>query len=244
MNKFNSISKKMFIFAAVIAMAFTAILCGCDKSENGEIGIAESSYSFIETAEIQKTAPIKSEPAFENEEQAEIALNPLILAGKAIYNEVMPQLINSQEWQELSAEDQENIENFPAYGYALLAVIFTDYPKIDNGYAVVWTDVLGCIGAALGVENIGWNLLYYGSGKAITRGAITAILRGIASGLAPWVGAVFVAVTVAGVYACLRALEKGYYKIDNDKWTYESENITISTDVNRIAYPLGAVLVS
>lgn len=78
-------------------------------------------------------------------------VNPLVLKGKEIHNEILGKIKNTDEWESLSYEDKDLIINFTDDSYATLALVYSYTANANSSLAKPNPQIMSCIGVALGV---------------------------------------------------------------------------------------------
>lgn len=77
--------------------------------------------------------------------------SPLVTKGRAIHQEIMAQIENTEEWNSLPEEDKNIITNFSDDSYATLALFYSFGSDINMTFAKPNPQIMSCIGVALGV---------------------------------------------------------------------------------------------
>jgi hypothetical protein len=121
-------------------------------------------------------------------EELKFILMPILGKAEKIHQELVKQLKGTREWEELSKEERFEFENLSdlqkvQYGIAMsslplgfLQEFGGTFPKIPVFESLTTSQIMGCIGAALGFANLPNSIgLIFGSGLIAAKTAIQLV---------------------------------------------------------------------
>lgn len=122
----------------------------------------ELTTPFISFSQVQEIASelFDSEGAIYSEDEIEISekLSPLIENGRALHQELLDKVAESEEWNTLSEEEKDSIINFSNDQHVVLSLIyFLDNPNLEyeaNEAGIDAGVIKDCVSFALGVRGI------------------------------------------------------------------------------------------
>ena len=122
----------------------------------------ELTTPFISFSQVQEIASelFDSEGAIYSEDEIEISekISPLIENGRALHQELLDKVAESEEWNTLSEEEKDSIINFSNDQHVVLSLIyFLDNPNLEyeaNEAGIDAGVIKDCVSFALGVRGI------------------------------------------------------------------------------------------